>query len=143
MRQGKINMTSALEVAETSAIGRALANLGLMGGEYASSNEVFDAVANQQTPPPPEPVKRTRPVIVNSIAETLEPPSVSQYNFYQPNSSSQEDVAGVYQQIDDIQTNEELTAYFTFLSDLLPHMHPEDQKEIKASFKARNNQLKG
>jgi hypothetical protein len=41
--QGHVNTTSALENAETSAIGRALASIGLAGGEYASSNEM-DAV---------------------------------------------------------------------------------------------------
>ncbi len=41
--QGHVNTTSALENAETSAIGRALASLGLSGGEYASANEM-DAV---------------------------------------------------------------------------------------------------
>ena len=34
-----INKTSALENCETSAIGRALANFGLSGTEYASANE--------------------------------------------------------------------------------------------------------
>ena len=41
--QGHVNTTSALENAETSAVGRALASLGLAGGEYASANEM-DAV---------------------------------------------------------------------------------------------------
>ena len=50
-----INTTSALENAETSAIGRALSSLGLAGGEYASANEM-DAVARktkalEETPP--------------------------------------------------------------------------------------------
>ena len=50
-----INTTSALENAETSAIGRALSSLGLAGGEYASANEM-DAVvrktdAIKQKPP--------------------------------------------------------------------------------------------
>lgn len=35
-----INTTSALEVAETSSIGRALASLSIHGGEYASLNEI-------------------------------------------------------------------------------------------------------
>ena len=53
--QGLVNTTSALENAETSAIGRALASLGLAGGEYASANEI-DAVdrktnALEETPP--------------------------------------------------------------------------------------------
>lgn len=42
-----INRTSALENCETSAIGRALACLGLAGTEYASANEVSDAILNQ------------------------------------------------------------------------------------------------
>ena len=43
---GHVNKTSALENAETSAIGRALSSLGLAGGEYASSNEM-DAVTRK------------------------------------------------------------------------------------------------
>ena len=38
--QGPVNRTSALENCETSAIGRALAAIGLSGGEYASDNEM-------------------------------------------------------------------------------------------------------
>jgi len=55
--KGLVNQTSALENAETSAIGRALASLGLHGGEYASANEM-DAVVRkteiqkQETPKP-------------------------------------------------------------------------------------------
>lgn len=48
----QINRTSALENCETSAIGRALANYGLAGGEYASADEVANAIAQQNTTPP-------------------------------------------------------------------------------------------
>ena len=54
--KGNVNMTSALENAETSAIGRALAALGLAGGEFASANEMdgvvrkSDAISDQQKP---------------------------------------------------------------------------------------------
>ena len=44
---GNVNKTSALENGETSAIGRALASLGLHGGTYASINEI-DAVPRKQ-----------------------------------------------------------------------------------------------
>jgi hypothetical protein len=44
----KINRTSALENAETSAIGRALAALGLAGTEYASADEVANAITQQE-----------------------------------------------------------------------------------------------
>ena len=70
--QGNVNKTSALENAETSAIGRALASLGLHGGSYASANEIAAVQrkekamkepakapaapsTNAKTPPPPPP----------------------------------------------------------------------------------------
>ena len=43
----KINKTSALENAETSAVGRALAAIGLGGEEYASADEVINAIKTQ------------------------------------------------------------------------------------------------
>ena len=49
--QGPVNKTSALENCTTSAIGRALANCGLGGGEYASAFEVDNAINNKQTAP--------------------------------------------------------------------------------------------
>ena len=45
--QGHVNKTSALENCETSAIGRALASLGLAGGDYASANEI-EAVSRKE-----------------------------------------------------------------------------------------------
>jgi hypothetical protein len=45
---GKINATSALENSETSAIGRALASLGLGGTEFASADEVANAITNKK-----------------------------------------------------------------------------------------------
>lgn len=69
---GHVNKTSALENCETSAVGRALASLGLSGGEYASANEIeavsrkeknlksqaggsTDGPPPQSSAPPPEP----------------------------------------------------------------------------------------
>lgn len=43
----QINRTSALENCETSAIGRALAAFGMAGTEYASADEVAQAISNQ------------------------------------------------------------------------------------------------
>ena len=45
-----------MENAETSAVGRALASLGLHGGEYASLNEIEIAQSHPVQPPPAEPV---------------------------------------------------------------------------------------
>jgi len=50
MRSGSgVNSTSALENGETSAVGRALAALGLGGGEYASADELAVALQAQRT----------------------------------------------------------------------------------------------
>ena len=46
----KILSTSALEVAETSATGRALAFFGLGGDEIASADELVAAIAQQNAP---------------------------------------------------------------------------------------------
>jgi hypothetical protein len=48
----QVNRTSARENCETSAFGRALAAFGLHGGEYASANEVQNAIHQQEQPPP-------------------------------------------------------------------------------------------
>lgn len=50
MDNGQINSTSALENCETSAIGRALAAAGYGGTEYASANEVENAIHQQSAP---------------------------------------------------------------------------------------------
>ena len=60
--QGMVNTTSALENAETSAIGRALASLGLAGGEYASANEL-DAVVRKTEAMKEEPKPVEKPKI--------------------------------------------------------------------------------
>lgn len=49
---GKINKTSALENAETSAIGRALACFGLGGTEFSSADEVARAVSGAKAAAP-------------------------------------------------------------------------------------------
>ena len=54
--QGQVNSTSALENAETSAIGRALAALGLSGGEFASANELDGVERKAAALAEPDPV---------------------------------------------------------------------------------------
>lgn len=60
-KASQINRTSALENAETSAIGRALAALGFGGTEFATANEVQNAIHQQSEPSTGEP-KREKPV---------------------------------------------------------------------------------
>jgi hypothetical protein len=47
-RFGPVNKTSAIENAETSALGRALANLGFLSDQYASAEEVEQAKARER-----------------------------------------------------------------------------------------------
>lgn len=61
-----VTQTSALEVCETSAIGRALASLGLHGGEFASANEIDSAIAKEayvKAPPEKVPGKKVKVII--------------------------------------------------------------------------------
>ncbi len=68
-----VTATSAIEVGETSAIGRALASLSLHGGEYASLNEIEIARAHeQQLEQPPEP--KPKPVPTITVSKTNDPP---------------------------------------------------------------------
>lgn len=76
-KDGYVNQTSALENAETSAIGRALAALGLHGGEYASFNEIEIAEVKRSDikagGKPPEPIRvepeLPAPLAVNPIPD--------------------------------------------------------------------------
>jgi len=54
----KINRTSALENAETSAVGRALAFFGMGGSEIASADEVANAITQQNSQPAIEEINR-------------------------------------------------------------------------------------
>lgn len=70
-----VNSTSALENAETSAIGRALASLGLHGGEYASADELAQAISKQDQKPKAQPIqnKPTSQVFDDDWKNTIVP----------------------------------------------------------------------
>lgn len=68
----QVNKTSALENCETSAIGRALANFGLGGGEYASADEVANAINQQTTPVINVPTARKSSLSFDDIRAKLE-----------------------------------------------------------------------
>jgi hypothetical protein len=76
----QINKTSALENCATSAIGRALAAAGYGGTEFASANEVQNAIAQQKEKPVDETPDRIQPIddkkqsiddIPDDIADTV------------------------------------------------------------------------
>ena len=64
---GNINKTSAVENAETSAVGRALAFLGLGGTEIASADEVANAIAQQNVAADLAPLLHHNAVVVDLL----------------------------------------------------------------------------
>ena len=72
--QGLVNTTSALENAETSAIGRALSSLGLAGGEYASANEM-DAVVRKTDAIKEKPQTEVKKQEIDSAPQTDQSPA--------------------------------------------------------------------
>ena len=124
-----INTTSALENAETSAIGRALASLGLAGGEYASANEM-DAVVRKT-----DAIKETPQVEVKEQEES----STSNNSSPVPTSSSKM-FDKIKKHIELIQRkqykenkeqlqHEELVAYFVECNDT--HFKTMDKKHVE------------
>ena len=115
--QGLVNTTSALENAETSAIGRALASLGLAGGEYASANEM-DAVVRKT-----DAIKKTPQVEVkeqeeSSTSNNSSPvPMSSDKMFDKINKHIQMIQRKQYKENKEQLQLEELIAYFTECSD--------------------------
>jgi len=63
-----INKTSHVENCETSAIGRALANIGKAGTEYASANEVTDAIITQKIEEATEKLRSLLDAIASNIS---------------------------------------------------------------------------
>lgn len=84
----QINSTSALENAETSAIGRALAAAGWGGTEFASANEVQNAIHQQAS----------KKVQINTFVKKIEESeNVEQLkaNFKEAFSAAQSDAAAI------------------------------------------------
>lgn len=89
--QGNVNKTSAIENCETSAVGRALASIGLSGGEYASMNELDGVsrkteakasnapVVNPQTEKPQTNWEQWSQQACKDIHEIKDIPSLSQW----------------------------------------------------------------
>ena len=70
-----VNKGNYYENCETSAIGRALANFGLHGGEYSSVNELEAQERNVAAlAPPPAPDPQPTGVVVDDIADTFDAP---------------------------------------------------------------------
>ena len=115
--QGLVNTTSALENAETSAIGRALASLGLAGGEYASANEM-DAVVRKTDAIKETPQVEVKEQEESSTSNNSSPvPMSSDKMFDKINKHIQMIQRKQYKENKEELQLEELIAYFTECSD--------------------------
>ena len=127
-----VNKTSALENCETSAIGRALASIGLHGGTYASLNEI-DAVPRKaaaqqqqaQSTQPPAPVPVAAPAAdMLSLKNHLGDEKGS----YDPQDFSKNliNLIGTYTKIEATKTGEPVLPRqrMTFLRELLEQNQP-------------------
>ena len=115
--QGLVNTTSALENAETSAIGRALASLGLAGGEYASANEM-DAVVRKTDAIKETPQVEVKEQEESSTSNNFSPvPMSSDKMFDKINKHIQMIQRKQYKENKEQLQLEELIAYFTECSD--------------------------
>ena len=68
-KASQINGTSYVENCETSAIGRALACLGIGGTEFASANEVVNAIHQQNNPVVEELTEEQLEIAKNNLDE--------------------------------------------------------------------------
>ena len=105
------------EVAETKAIGRALACLGLHGGEYASADEMV-SVPDKSAPvdkmsETKEDKYRDMPPKERQFREAVDeafPPSVNKYSFFIPMNNSPDELDQVFSEIDRIGSRDELSS---------------------------------
>ena len=91
--QGHVNQTSALENAETSAVGRALSSLGISGGEYASANEMDGVVRKTEATanPAPAPTPEKKPHYSDSPEKRRVQEFMSECNSKLPNLKTHKD----------------------------------------------------
>lgn len=68
-KASQINGTSYVENCETSSIGRALACLGIGGSEFASANEVLNAIHQQNNPVQEELTEEQIEIAKNALDE--------------------------------------------------------------------------
>lgn len=133
----EINTVSIVEAVETAAIGRALASFGLHGGEYASEKEMEKATQGSAKMSAKEREFR------QDVERTF--PKVDQYeHHYVPPNNAPEELDKAFTQIDNIDSKEELVAYYHTLEKYLFPLLKDDMKsEFIQSFKYRKSQLRG
>lgn len=145
-----VSKNSPVEAAETFAIGRALACLGLAGSEYASSNEM-ERIKGPPAERKPDTFAKdmsakyhgmtSKEAEFRRAVDEAFPPKVGTADYFIPADNSPESLNCVYEEIDKISELEELTKYYTLLEESMQWMSPEDVQEIKATFKSRRKQI--
>jgi hypothetical protein len=145
----KLTDASPVEVAETSAIGRALACFGLLGGEYASLNEMETHQRKeafrgdgQRHPAPNRNPSLDRQVQRNSRPSSFYVPTDHDAVWLQPEVEMQK----IIEEIDNISTTHELGRYWSELKPAITIFKSEQVgmdmiAEIKAAFATRHNLL--
>ena len=133
--QGHVNQTSALENAETSAVGRALASLGLAGGEYASANEMDGVGRKTEAKASPAPQPAPQP---EAKAETPDSPEkrrvqefMSECNSKLPNLKTHKDFLNWVQ-----------SGWVKENMEIAKQNYPEMHQMIRERIVLRNTQLK-
>lgn len=140
-RNGRVNQTSAVENAETSAIGRALAALGLAGGEYASDIEmlsVFEGVPDERE------MVRPVPQVQAGLPSRQVPKAVPRTGLYIPNTdldltwnNPHPEADHVMSAVSNIEQRDQLASYWNELETfrgLLGKQVPDRLSELKAAF---------
>ena len=88
-----INKTSALENCSSSALGRCLAAFGLSGSEYASAEELVNALNNQNT-------NTNKPVSIKDEIkkQTTETKLTALYSNWKKNNNSDQEIEKLFEQ---------------------------------------------
>ena len=88
-----INKTSALENCSSSSLGRCLAAFGLSGSEYASAEELVNALNNQNT-------ITTKPVSIKDEIkkQTTETKLTALYSNWKKNNNSDQEIEKLFEQ---------------------------------------------
>lgn len=137
-----ITTTNPIEMAETSAIGRALACFGLAGGEYASADEIVSFTGKQQA------AAEQRSAQPEQTAPVKMPTNTS--GRYVPDDHDavwqdvQSELRRVLKDLSGVNNVQVLGKYWSDLAFFRTVLEKENRAylgELKAAFAQRNNQL--
>jgi hypothetical protein len=91
-----INKTSALENCSSSSLGRCLAAFGLSGSEYASADELVNALNNQNTSKPT--TTKTVSIKDEIKKQTTETKLTALYSNWKKNNNSDQEIEKLFEQ---------------------------------------------